>query len=214
MAMPSLNVGGNQQQGQQQAGGVAPVPPGQSDPQYVPRSGPDFPQVGSGSGSGSASPGGGNSASGDDDALPVRRQGKPSLLGPPPIPVAPKRQPSSRPRSLRPGIIQSTRDWWIYVECRENSVVVYPARVEIPLHSLSRDPNNPLMQLVQRMINQKAASVRPGDLPYRPHVRFLVRPEYEGTYYQSFPALDTLTAPKDRQALEPDDDIQDIIAAG
>jgi len=211
MGMPSFNVGGNQGQAQQ-SGGVAPIPPGQSNnQQYTPRGDSGVPQFGSGSGS----PGGSGGSSHEDDDPPLAaRPSKQYLPAPTAVPVAPKRTQPPRPRSLRPAIVMGDRDWVIFVECRENSIVVYPSRRELPMASLSRDPNNPLMQLVQQMINQKQASVRPGDLPYRPHIRFLVRPEYERTYYQSFPSLDTLSAPKERHTLDSNEDVQDVVAAG
>jgi len=208
--MPSFNIGGNQAQAQQSGGGVAPIPPGQSDNQYTPRNNSGVPQFGGGSGS----PSGGGSSRADDDALPGGTPGRQYLPSTPSVPVAPKRPPSSRPRSLRPAVVMGDRDWVIFVECRENSVVVYPSRQEIPVSYLSRDPNNPLMRLVQQMINQKQASVRPGDLPYRPHISFLVRPEYERSYNQSFPSLDMLTEPKSRRTLDSDEDVQEIVATG
>jgi hypothetical protein len=100
----------------------------------------------------------------------------------------------------------------IFVECREQSLVVYPSRLEVPVSALSRASNDPFQQTIRQMIERKQATVRQGDLPYRPHVRFLVRPQFEQTYYQAFPSLDGLTVPKSRQTLEPEDNVQEIIA--
>jgi len=118
-----------------------------------------------------------------------------------------------RPVNLRPLLISGDRDYIIYVECRADGVVIYPARQLVPLSALQNDATgNPLLLTLQQMIDRRQASVRPGDLPYRPQVRFLVRPEHERTYHLAYPTLDRLPAAKTRQTLEPEDDVLSIIS--
>jgi hypothetical protein len=115
-------------------------------------------------------------------------------------------QQPRRPVALRPAQLSGDRDWIIFVECRADTMVLYPSRREFPVASLGRGPNNPLAQAVQKMIDRRQASVRPGDPPYRPQIRFLVRPENIRTFHMGYPALDSLPVPKRRQNLEPEDD--------
>jgi hypothetical protein len=92
-------------------------------------------------------------------------------------------------------------------------VTVYPSRLEISTAALGGDPNaNPLVRAVGQLIQRRQATVRPGDLPYRPEVRFLVRPQFERTFLTAYPAQDGLAVPKSRQMLRPEDDVAFIVA--
>ena len=72
---------------------------------------------------------------------------------------------------------------------------------------------NPLLLCVQQLIDRKQATVRTGDAPYRPEVRFLVHPDADRTYHLAYPMLDALAAPKTAEPLEPEDDVAAIVAA-
>ena len=140
--------------------------------------------------------------SGDPDDDPFLRS------PPPPLPIK-----AHRPAPLRPARLSGDRDWIIYVECRPQGVVVYPTRTLVPLAALSRPTEgNPLPQMIQQMIDRKQATVRRGEMPYRPEVRFLVRPEAERTYHLAYPTLDGLAAPKTSQNLGPEDDVSAVVA--
>ena len=78
-------------------------------------------------------------------------------------------------------------------------------------YSQANSPSRSLLLTLQQMINRRQESVRPGDLPYRPQVRFLVRPEHERTFHLAYPTLDRLPATKTRQTLGPEDDVLAII---
>jgi hypothetical protein len=118
-----------------------------------------------------------------------------------------------RPIPLRPARV-SDRDWVIYVECRSDSLILYPSRQQIFVRDLNGGPtNNPLMLAVQQMIHRRQSMLRPEDPPYRPQVRFLLRPENLRTFHAAYPALEALPIPKTRQHLEPEDDPA-AIAAG
>ena len=79
-----------------------------------------------------------------------------------------------------------------------------PAGQKFPLTSLTTtiEQDNPLLQAVTHLIARRQASVRAGDPPYRPQVRFLVRPDALRTYYQAYPTLEPLHIPLTRQNIE------------
>jgi hypothetical protein len=112
---------------------------------------------------------------------------------------------------LRPLSLSGDRDWVIYVECTAEGALLYPSRMFIPLTALNRGPSNPLQQNVQQMIDRRQAGVRPGEVPYRPQVRFLVRPESMRVYHAAYPALDAVQVPKTRYNLKPEDDVLSIV---
>jgi hypothetical protein len=120
--------------------------------------------------------------------------------------VSERRLPPLRPLSL-----SGDRDWVIYVECTAEGVLLYPSRVFIPLAALSWGPSNPLQKNIQQMIDRRQTSVRPGEAPYRPQVRFLVRPDSMRVYHAAYPALDALQVPKSRYNLKPEDDVLTIV---
>jgi hypothetical protein len=102
----------------------------------------------------------------------------------------------------------------IFIECRPEAVVLYPSRRPFPLASLAPRPgDNPLLQAVRQMVDRRQAGVRPGDLPYRPEVRFLVRPDSLRAFHAAYPALEALAVPMRRQNLRPEDDAA-AVAAG
>jgi hypothetical protein len=119
--------------------------------------------------------------------------------------------PERRPSPMRPVNLSGDRDWVIYVECTAEGVILYPAQLFIPLAVLNRGPANPLQQNVQQMIDRRQAAVRPGEAPYRPQVRFLVRPESLRVYHVAYPALDAVRVPKTRYNLQPEDDVPAIV---
>jgi hypothetical protein len=125
-------------------------------------------------------------------------------------PGAPEEQ-ERRPPPMRPVNLSGDRDWVIYVECTTEGVILYPARTLIPLAALSRGPANPLQQAVQQMIDRRQSSVRPGEAPYRPQVRFLVRPESMRVFHIAYPALGAVQAPMTRYNLRPEDDVLAIV---
>ncbi len=107
--------------------------------------------------------------------------------------------------------LSGDRDYVIFLECRANSVVLYPAQREFPLTSLMGGPNDPLVQALQQMIERRQSGVKPGDVPYRPQIRFLVRPQTLRAYHTVYPLLDGLPVTKTRQNLIPEDDVRAII---
>jgi hypothetical protein len=54
------------------------------------------------------------------------------------------------------------------------------------------------------MITRRQATVRPGEPPYRPQVRFLIYPDGLRTYFLAFPALEPLGITMTRQDVKAD----------
>lgn len=133
-----------------------------------------------------------------------------------PLPGLPSPRPLQKglPRAvpMRPARLSGDRDWVIYIECQPDGLVLYPSQRYFPLKGVtaSAEPN-PLRQAVQQMIDRRQAGVPPGELPYRPQVRFLVRPESLRTFHLAYPALEALAVPKTRQNLIPEDDVATIV---
>jgi hypothetical protein len=120
-----------------------------------------------------------------------------------------------RPVALRPARLQGDRDWVIFIECQPDAVILYPSHRVFPLTTVSRFPanNNPLLLAVQQLIDRRQASVPPGHSPYRPEIRFLVRPDSTRTFHVAYPAVEALQVPKRRQNLEAEDDVFTIMAS-
>lgn len=116
-----------------------------------------------------------------------------------------KRAP--RPAAVRPSWVFSNRDWVIPIECTADALVL-PNRQRIEVAALPRGagPGNPLLEAVTQMIARRQATVPPGELPYQPRIRFLVRPEGLRAYYLAYPALESLRVPMARENVEPDDE--------
>jgi hypothetical protein len=112
-----------------------------------------------------------------------------------------------RAAPLRPGLLNGNRDWIIPVECTAEAVVLYPSGQRIDPAELSRGTNgkNALFEAVRQMIVRRQSTVRPGEPPYRPMIRFRVRPDGLRSYYLAYPALEALHVPMSRENLEPEE---------
>lgn len=128
-------------------------------------------------------------------------------FGPVPAAVSPRRKPA-----LRPAWVHGGRAWTIYIECRADTLVLYPSQRTFPLAAVVNDPNgNPLIQAIQKMIDRRQSRRRRGEPPYHPKLCLLVRPEYVRTFLTVYPALDALPVPKTRRNLDAGDNVFDIV---
>jgi hypothetical protein len=114
------------------------------------------------------------------------------------------RTPEPAPRLPR---LTGGRDWIIPIECSAKAVVLYPLKLQFPTDKLSQEGDR-LRQQVQQMISRRQASVRPGEPPYRPQIRLLVRPDASGTYYRAYPLLESLGVIMTRQNIDPNEEIR------
>ena len=106
--------------------------------------------------------------------------------------------------------LSGDRDYIIFIECRAEDVVLYPSRQSFSIQSLARG-DQALMKAVQQMIERRQALVRPGEMPFRPQVRYLLHPEGIRSYHTTYPTLNALGVPQTRQNLEADDDVATIV---
>jgi hypothetical protein len=129
------------------------------------------------------------------------------LQGPDNELVKPKRP--ARRAEVRPAILGGDRDYIILLECRSDAVILHPFGNSFSAESLAQ--NNGGGQLLQeaigRLIARRQATVRPGEQPYRPQVRFLVRPDGLRSLHRAYPVLEGLHIPLTRQNLEADDEV-------
>lgn len=123
-------------------------------------------------------------------------------LGTAPLPGE-KPPPSPPPRPPR---LIGNRDWVIPIECHADGAVLRGAGQKFPLTVLSGGTpgENALLQAVKQMIARRQASVRAGEPPYRPQVRFLIYPDGLRTYHLTFPVLEPLGVPLTRQNVDGD----------
>jgi hypothetical protein len=124
----------------------------------------------------------------------------------PPIPTTERRPPPAP----RPPRLVGNRDWTILVECTADAVVLYPSGKRFPVQALAEGTasGRSLVETVRGMIARRQAMVRPGEPPYRPQLRFLVRPDGLRTFYQAYPVLDAVQVPMSRQNLAADEEIR------
>jgi hypothetical protein len=96
------------------------------------------------------------------------------------------------------------------VECRADALVLYPSgqRFEAAPLATSGQAGQAVTQAVRDLIARRQATVRPGDPPYRPQVRFLVRPTGLRTYYLAYPLVEPLGVPMSRQNLDEGQEIK------
>jgi hypothetical protein len=104
----------------------------------------------------------------------------------------------------RPVRISSNRDWIIPVECGADGVLLPTAGQHFELKELKSGPAdaNPLLLAVKRLIDRRQATVRAGELEYRPQIRFLVSPNGLRAYYLAYPALGYLHITMTRELKE------------
>jgi hypothetical protein len=132
--------------------------------------------------------------------------GPPDPLAIPPPLSAGNQQSRPAPRIV--GLV-GNRDWVIPIECVADGVVLHPARQKVALAELeARQSGNVLQAAVQQMIARRQGTVRPGEPPYRPQVRLLVRPDGLRAYYLAYPLLESLQVPITRQNLEREEEIK------
>ena len=117
-----------------------------------------------------------------------------------------------RPTVARSAWVHGGRECIIYIECRNEAVVLYPSLRTFALNEAIRAPaDNLLIKTIQQMIDRRQSSRRPGEPPYHPQLCLLVRPEHIRTFLTLYPALEALPVPKTRRNLDDDDDVIGIV---
>jgi len=102
------------------------------------------------------------------------------------------------------GRILGNRDWLIYLECNGEGVVLKQGNQKFSVAALSAPTkgDHPLVQAVRQIVDRRQATVRPGEPPYRPLLRFQIQPDGLRAYYLAYPLLDSLRLPMTRENME------------
>jgi hypothetical protein len=127
----------------------------------------------------------------------AREPGGPALL----------RSPDAAPPAPPPlSRIIGSRDWVILVECTHDAVVLPSTGQRFAAASLlaKQQPEHTIVAAVRTLIQKRQATVRPGEPPYRPLLRFRVHPQGLGVYYLAYPLLERLQLPMSRENLDHD----------
>jgi hypothetical protein len=100
--------------------------------------------------------------------------------------------------------MEGNRDLVITVECRADDVVMTANNRRWQVADLERDSAARIAfaLAVQDWIARRQASVREGQTPYRPQIRFRVNPDGLRTYYAAYPALEKLGFPMKRDDVD------------
>jgi hypothetical protein len=108
----------------------------------------------------------------------------------------------SVPRPIR---LSANRDWIINIECTGDSILAPAAALSLRVAALEQagPGENPLSRAIRNIIEQRQATVSPGDEPYQPRIRFRVKPDGLRAYYAAYPALAPLQLPMTRETVEP-----------
>ena len=125
--------------------------------------------------------------------------------GPSGLPNLPGGKRTTTPPSRPPVRLSGSRDWALSVECTADAVVL-PTGERITAKALAApEGGKELRSAVEALISRKQATVREGEPPYRPLIRFLVHPDGLRLYHMAYPTLEPLQVPIVRQNVEADD---------
>jgi hypothetical protein len=102
------------------------------------------------------------------------------------------------------GHLVGNRDFVIKLECFDDSVVLYPSgqTFEMKAGVSQTEIEDRLVRSVMSLVSRRQASVRAGEPPYRPILRFQVHPDGLRTYFRVYPLLESLRFPMIRENLE------------
>ncbi|MBI1833041.1 MAG: hypothetical protein HYR84_16495 [Planctomycetes bacterium] len=99
--------------------------------------------------------------------------------------------------------VLGNRDFMIVIECRADNVTVSPGGFAYRWASVNpKAAEDALVQTVVNLIARRQASVRPGEPPYRPLIRFRVWPDGLRTYHSIHPLFENLGVPRTRENVE------------
>ena len=155
------------------------------------------PEVIASSGQGNI-PGGstGGTGGGSDDGA--------GAVGPPPLPTygaEPNRKPAPAPSPISKML--GNKDFVITIDCYADHVNVFPGGYLYRWTSANtQQVDQALTQTVTNLIARRQASVRPGEPPYRPTIRFQVSGGGLPSFYRAYPLLESLRVPMTRENVE------------
>jgi hypothetical protein len=178
-----------------EAGSVA-----NTDGQRQPTTGATVVPNGVAAGTGSGFSGGQAGGGGDPGGEGGSGDGIPSA----PDPLA-HLQPRPKRASLPPSFrVEANRDLPLLLECRVNEIVFTANGHSWQVADLERNQQTraAFAQTIEQWIARRQATVREGQTPYRPLIRFKVDPDGVRTYYAAYPLLEKLGVPMRRENVD------------
>jgi hypothetical protein len=102
------------------------------------------------------------------------------------------------------GRLLANRDYLVTIECFGDLAVLYPSGKVFAVANGADQKNvdEALAQAVLQLIARRQATVRVGEVPYRPLLRFQIHPEALRTYYHVYPLFENLRIPMTRENLD------------
>ena len=96
------------------------------------------------------------------------------------------------------------RDLVITIDCVADGAVLNPSYTLYPINppASRRKVEQSLVQTIQKMVERRQATVRPGEPQYRFTIRLRVQSEGLPTYFWIYPALQALHIPLSRENAE------------
>ena len=141
--------------------------------------------------------GGSGSIGGGDGSGPSNPYDRPlpALFGEGPTK---KNKPAPAPSPLSKML--GNKDFIITIDCFGDRVAVFPGNAPFRWASANTQATDQaLAQFVATLIERRQASVRPGEPPYRPLIRFQVSAEGLRSYYHVYPLFERLGVPMTRE---------------
>ncbi|MSQ96301.1 MAG: hypothetical protein EXR98_17355 [Gemmataceae bacterium] len=110
------------------------------------------------------------------------------------------KKPASQPPPVR---VVGNKEFLITIDCQSDTVTVSPGSMHFQWTAANQQgADKALVQSVANLIARRQASVRPGEPPYRPLIRFQVSREGLRMYYHVYPLLELLRVPMTRENVE------------
>jgi hypothetical protein len=206
-AQSGQGQGGQAQPGQGQPGQGQPLD-GQGNPQDVSwRGSPSSARLSQGGTTGQPAAGGTRSAGGSPNGNDAGDSGAGDPLArfAPNVPFSDLRPGPKKPAPAPSvGRLLANRDFIITVECFSDVVALYPSSKVFAAAANANQAaiDEALVQAVLQLIARRQATVRGGEMPYRPLLRFQVHPEALRTYYHVYPLFENLRIPMARENLD------------
>ena len=122
----------------------------------------------------------------------------------PGLPVSDQRPGPKKPAPAPTvGRLLANRDYVMTIECFGEVAALYPGRQVFAMaHAHNqKEIDESLVRAVQQLITRRQATVRLGETPYRPMLRFQIHPDALRTYFHVYPLFENMRVPMTRENL-------------
>ena len=95
------------------------------------------------------------------------------------------------------------RDFVLTIDCYADHITIFPSGIQYRWKDQNtRETDQAVVQTIVKLVERRQASVRQGEPPYRPTIRFQVSPSGLRSYYHVYPLLEHLHIPWTRENVE------------